>query len=222
MNKQDKKKYDHYLNRLISRLKMSASEFSVSLGLKRPDRIYHVLNGRNGISEELARDIMKKYDNVNFSWLMTGEGEMLNNHKEEQANEGIETFYVSLLPISAQGGSLSDFVVSVKESECEKIISPIKGADWAITVTGDSMSPEYPSGAQILIKKINEKAFIDWGKVYVLDTCNGNVIKILLPSEKEGHVRCCSINPDTRYAPFDVCLDDVYGIYRVMLCMSVK
>jgi len=136
--------------------------------------------------------------------------------------EDSETVYVSLLPISAQGGSLNDFVVSVKKSDCEKIISPIKGADWAITVSGDSMSPEFPSGAQILIKKINEKAFIDWGKVYVLDTCNGTIIKIIVPSEKEGYVKCISINNDKRYAPFDVSFDDIYGFYRILLCMSVK
>ena len=117
---------------------------------------------------------------------------------------------------------MNDFTVAIKDSDCEKIISPIKGADWAITVSGDSMAPEYPSGSQILIKRIDEKAFIDWGKVYVLDTCNGTVLKILVPSEKEGHVRCVSINRDERYAAFDVSLDDVFGVYRVLLCMSVK
>ncbi len=65
--------------------------------------------------------------------------------------------FVPLLPISAQGGSLNDFMVSVKDSECERVVSPVKGADFAITVAGDSMSPEYPSGSQIFIKKINVK-----------------------------------------------------------------
>jgi phage repressor protein C with HTH and peptisase S24 domain len=124
--------------------------------------------------------------------------------------------------LSAQGGSLNDFIVSVKGSDCEKIVSPIKGADWAITVSGDSMAPEFPAGSLVLIKKINEKAFIDWGKVYVLDTCNGTVIKILEPSKKDGYIKCSSINPEPRYAPFEVSFDDIYGIYRVMLCMAVK
>ncbi|MDR0660069.1 MAG: hypothetical protein LBG19_04550 [Prevotellaceae bacterium] len=47
--------------------------------------------------------------------------------------------YVPLLPISAQGGSLNDFIVSVKDRDCERIVSPIKGADFAMTVAGDSM-----------------------------------------------------------------------------------
>lgn len=131
-----------------------------------------------------------------------------------------DIYTIPLLPVSAQGGSLNDFVVSVKDSDCEKIISPIKGADYAISVAGDSMAPEYPSGSQILIKRINERAFIDWGRVYVLDTCNGTVIKRLFPSENADKVICKSINPD--YPPFEVSMTDIYGVYRVLMCMSVK
>lgn len=122
----------------------------------------------------------------------------------------------------ALDGSLNDFVVSVRKSECERIISPIRGTDFAIQVSGDSMAPEYPNGSRVFIKKINERAFIEWGKVYVLDTCNGTVIKTLVPSEKPECVKCISINPDPIYAPFEVNLQDVYGLYKVLLCMSVK
>lgn len=128
---------------------------------------------------------------------------------------------VPLIPIWAQGGTLNDFTRSVMEYDCEKVVSPIRGVDYAITVSGDSMSPEYPSGSQILIKKINERAFIDWGKVYVLDTINGTVIKKLMPVEDDASkVLCVSVNPC--YPAFKVCLEHVYGIYRVLMCMSLK
>lgn len=159
------------------------------------------------------------YFNVSAEWLLTGEGDMLASSDTNVMNDNT-TYSVPLLPISAQGGSLNDFVVSVKTNECEKIISPIKGVDYAITVSGESMSPEYPSGSQVLIKKINERAFIDWGRVYVLDTCNGTVIKRLFPSDATGCVVCKSINPE--YPSFEVSLEDVYGVYRVLMCMSMK
>lgn len=130
------------------------------------------------------------------------------------------TALVLLLPVSAQGGTLNDFVVSVKDSDCEKIVSPIRGADFAISVAGESMSPEYPSGSQVLIKKINEKAFIDWGKVYVLDTENGTVIKKLMPTKDPDKVLCVSINPN--YPPFEVSFEHIFGVYRVLMCMSIK
>lgn len=179
------------------------------------------------ISDNLIEKILKFYTDLSRTWLLTGEGEMLNIDspapKVVRTSAGdIDSTTVLLLPVSAQGGSLNDFVVSVKENDCEKVVSPIRGVDFAMTVSGDSMAPEYPSGSRILIKKINERAFIEWGKVYVLDTCNGSIIKILTPSEQEGHVRCLSINPDPVYAPFDVAMCDIYGIYKVLLCMSTK
>lgn len=174
------------------------------------------------LSEKNIEKILNFYTDLNRTWLLTGEGSMFTTEPSLAGFNEMEYTRVPLLPISAQGGSLNDFVVSVSLQDCEKIISPIKGADIAITISGDSMADEYPNGSIVLAKRINERAFIDWGKVYVLDTCNGVVVKTLTPSEKEDCIRCVSINPDPIYAPFEVALNDIYGVYRVMLCMAKK
>lgn len=128
-----------------------------------------------------------------------------------------------LLPMSAMGGSLTGFAVpGTTLKDCEAIISPIEDIDFAITVYGESMAPEYPSGSRILIKKINPEIFIDWGKVYVLDTPNGVVVKEIHKSSKEGYISCHSINPDPKFKPFDVLMDEVFGMYRVLMCLSAK
>ncbi|MBF1490683.1 MAG: helix-turn-helix transcriptional regulator [Prevotella pallens] len=174
------------------------------------------------LSERNIEKILNFYTDLNRTWLLTGEGSMFTTEPSLAGFNEMEFTRVPLLPISAQGGSLNDFVVSVSLQDCEKIISPINGADIAITISGDSMADEYPNGSIVLAKRINERAFIDWGKVYVLDTCNGVVVKTLTPSEKEDCIRCVSINPDPIYAPFEVALNDIYGVYRVMLCMAKK
>ena len=127
---------------------------------------------------------------------------------------------VYVLPVSAQAGRLTDFVNGVNEYDCEKMVSPIKNADFAITVTGDSMSPEYQSGSKVLISKVNEKAFIDWGKTYVLDTCNGIVMKNIFPGTTNEVVKCVSINPN--YPSFEISANYIYGWYRVLMCLSLK
>lgn len=140
---------------------------------------------------------------------------------EKQMAGEPQMFIVPLMPISAKGGTLDEFSRSIMENDCEKVLSPIKGADFAITVCGDSMSPDYPSGCHILIKKIEERAFIDWGKVFVLDTVNGTIIKKLMPvSDDPSKIRCISINPE--YPPYEISLEYVRGIYRVLMCMSLK
>lgn len=187
----------------------------------------YVTSMRKGYGTGKLNNVLKAFPDLNREWLLYGEGEMLKSEScggvnDEPGESEVSVEHVRLLPLYAQGGSLNDFTVTVKDSDCEKVLSPVRGADFAIQVHGDSMSPEYPSGSLILIKKIDEAAFIEWGKSYVLDTVNGSVVKMVVPSDKEGCIRCVSINPDPRYAPFDVPLSSVYGIYRVLMCMSMK
>lgn len=197
------------------------------MGYNNPSAFSQVINGKTSEPKLFMKKLKEIVPELNLSWLELGEGSMLNTDSpvptavRTPAGE-VDATMVLLLPVSAQGGSLNDFVVSVKENDCEKVVSPIRSVDFAMTVSGDSMAPEYPNGSRIFVKKINEKAFIEWGKVYVLDTCNGTIIKILAPSEKDNCVRCVSINPDPLYAPFDVAMNDIYGVYKVLLCMSIK
>lgn len=187
----------------------------------------------NGDSKFLTDNFLERFnvafDNMfNIKWLMTGEGDMLKasssvDSQPSVKNERVtddEAYKVPLVPISALGGSLNDFNLAVKRDDCETVISPIKDIDMAIKISGDSMEPEYPSGSTVLIKKINEHAFLEWGKVYVLSTCNGTVIKRLMPTDDPNKVLCESINP--KYPPFEVSLEHVYGVYIVMMCMSFK
>lgn len=183
------------------------------------------------LSDKVIEKILNFYTDLNRVWLLTGEGEMIKNNLTPQQYYGGDTekqkagepqmFIVPLMPISAKGGTLDEFSRSIMEDDCEKVLSPIKGADFAITVCGDSMSPDYPSGCHILIKKIEERAFIDWGKVFVLDTINGTIIKKLMPvSDDPSKIRCISINPE--YPPYEISLEYVRGIYRVLMCMALK
>ena len=200
----------------IDKQGISKAEFERRVGLSNG----YVNNFKGNLGAEKLENILLTFPNLNRIWLLTGEGEMLKSDVTLKEKDHQDIRMIPLLPISAQGGSLNDFVVSIKDSDCEQIVSPIKGADYAISVSGDSMAPEYPSGSQILIKRINERAFIDWGRVYVLDTCNGTVIKKLFPSEKPDTVICRSINPE--YPEFEVATQDIFGVYRVLMCMSMK
>ena len=140
-----------------------------------------------------------------------------NNLEGDAPEEGPST--VLVIPYGARGGTIGDFVDGVHDYDCEKITSLIKGADYAMEVTGDSMSPEYPSGSRVLIKKVNP-IFIEWNEVYVLDTPNGAVIKRIRKTEDEGLVECVSINP--AYQSYTIPRDFVRGWYRVLMVMALK
>ena len=172
-------------------------------------------------SLDKIESISRAFPDFNTDWLLTGEGDMLKSpppiSETLPVSEGYE---VPLIPLLAVGGYLNDFSEGVRLEDCEKIISPIKGVDFAIRIYGDSMEPEYPSGCHVLIKRINEKAYIEWGKAYVLDTCNGTVIKRLMPTDDPDIFSCVSINPE--YPPFQIHTEHIFGVYRVLMCMCLK
>lgn len=207
-------------------LGMKQAEFAYELGIKQP-YLSEIENGKKPVTDELYERMKQKWGATcdKFAIISQTSSSASSSPVREQdkpREEGRTATFVKLIPVAAQGGSLTDFIYSVKESDCELIASPIRDVDLAIQVSGDSMAPEYPNGSHVYVKRINERAFIEWGKVYVLDTCNGSVIKILVPSDREGFVRCLSINPDPKFAPFEVSLEDIRGVYRVLLCMSIK
>lgn len=182
---------------------------------------------RVSVQPDKLQRIASRYPDLNTEWLMTGVGPMTRGGsvKTSTATNKAETpnvFTAPLLPLAAQGGTLNDFVVSIKIAECERVVTPIRDVDFVMTVTGDSMAPDYPNGTQVLIKKVDETAFIEWGRVYVLDTCNGSVIKEVRKGDDDDSVQCYSLNPDPKYQPFAVRFADIYGMYRVLMCMSLK
>ena len=201
---------------------LSQKKFEEAVGLSNG----YVNNISKGIGADKLQNILCVFPDLNQQWLLTGEGDMLNKGGDPNAKSvggDMSDYETWLLPQTTHGGSLTEMPADgVLMQNCERIISPIKGVDFAITVYGDSMAPEYPSGSRVLIKRVNPEVFIDWGKAYVLDTSNGVIIKEVLRSPRDGFVTCHSINPDPKYADFDVPLSEVYGIYRVLMCMAAK
>lgn len=139
----------------------------------------------------------------------------------EDAGQDEPAFRVPLIPTAAHAGSLVDFADAVNEYDCENIVSPVRGASFAIQVTGDSMAPAFPSGARILCQRIDEGAFVEWGKVYLLDTVNGAVLKQVRKAETPDRVLCCSLNPSPEFAPFEVETRYIRGWFRVLMIMSL-
>lgn len=169
----------------------------------------------NRVSGKVSAKIKQLYPQVNIEWLNEGVGTMFLDQENPVSN-----YTVPLLPTSAAAGSLSMFENQINGYECEKIISPIKGVGLAMTVSGESMTPEYPNGCKVLMKKINEAMFIEWGKTYVLDTRNGAVIKNVFPSKNEENIICRSINPN--YPDFEINKEDITSWYRVVMQLSMK
>ena len=171
--------------------------------------ISQVENGRAGLPDEKLQRLLDNDKGWNLEGLV----------KESIAPQA-ETNTVPLLPIFAQAGSLTGWSEGIEEVKCERVISPVQDVDMAVHIYGESMYPDIPNGSVCYVKRV--KAVIEWGRAFILDTVDGPLLKYLTPGSDEAHVRCVSANHDPRYAPFEVAKEDILGIYRVVMCMSMK
>ena len=203
----------------------SQKEMGQQMGYTNESSFSQVVNAKVPWPKSFGEKLKAVEPAVNIDWLLTGEGEMLRPASSGPSAPSAEVPHadeprrVPLIPGVAKGGTLGEYADPVRRSDCGLIVTPVPAAELAITVSGESMEPDYPAGSVALLRRIDEASFIEWGRAYVLDTVNGAVLKLLAPSDREGHVRCLSINPSPAFAPFDVLLPDIHGIYRVLACI---
>ena len=201
---------------IINYKSRNESDFANIIGIAQTS-LNNYMTGRRKISFDVIKKISTSFGDISLDWLITGKGAMLKVEAPALIPSASSEEGTPLLPVEAWGGSLAGSSIAVLAEQCKKYNVPISNIDYLIPIAGDSMMPDYCPGDIVAIKKINERAFIEWGKVYVLDTCNGVVIKEIQPSKDEGCITCVSRNKPEKYRPFEVNLDpeEFYGMYAV-------
>ena len=225
----DKDAFSQSLKSHLNQLGYNQDQLSKMLDVSQP-YLSALLSGKKAFGKGTAEKWQQMFG-FSSGWLLTGEGSMLvNNTANNLVNTSNpsapavsssaieeETKRVPLIPFEARGGQLDGFARNgVTLAQCETVPTPFKGAQFAISVRGQSMSPAYPSGCVLFISK-NIADWVEWGKVYVLDTENGVIVKQLAPSSLGNDFVCCkSFNDAPEFAPFDVPKSTIFGIYRVV------
>ena len=190
---------------------ISLSELSKRMGYKTDQNLHSVLGAKEVSSSVIERMAAALDKPIGWFYGL----EVVPAIPEEEQNT------VPLLPIFAQAGHLTGWSESVIETECERVISPVQGVDMAVHIYGESMYPDIPNGSVVYVKRISGR-IIDFGKPYILDTVDGPLLKYVAPGHDDGFVKCISANHDPMYAPFEVSKTDIIGMYRVVMCMSMK
>ena len=169
---------------------------------------------RNGDVEEVSTKILVPFclafPKVNANYILTGRGNMFLD--EEHIDESVKT--LPRIPYDAAAGSLTNAVDGVTSLQCEQapVVSAFPRYDFTIRVTGRSMEPMYFSGDEVACLRINESRFLQWGRVHVLDTAQGVIIKRIY--ENGDSIRCASFNPE--YPDFNVPKDEIFSYNLVV------
>ena len=192
------------------------------------------IKNKASIGSDILQKIISTYEDINVAWLMAGDGPMIGRWSKklsdtdlEERSKAIKTKEklkdngVPIIPIEAMAGyGKGDKTVMEYEVDQRFVIPTLKGVDFFIQVSGDSMLPKYNGGDLVACRYVKELIFIQWGRVYVLDTSQGAVIKRLQPSENENEVICVSDNKE--YKPFKVPITDIRSISLVVGAVVIE
>ena len=91
--------------------------------------------------------------------------------------------------------------------------------DFLVTVSGDSMTPRYNGGDIVACKKLSlQDIFFQWGRVYVVNTSQGALIKKVEQGSSAETITLVSENE--AYGPFEIRREMIYDI--ALVCGVIK
>ena len=185
------------------------------------------INSIVGSDEVTPRfDVLKRIGEISsprisMEWLIRGTGGMIKNSEAEVATSSKDGTGIPLIPVDAMAGCFTG-EQAVLLQECERYVVPaFSNADFLIHVSGDSMVPRYFSGDMVACKRLSlTDIFFQWGKVYVIDTDQGALIKKVEPGTTDESIMLVSENE--KYKPFELPRRSIYRIALVLGLIRVE
>lgn len=220
------------INKVLEELNLKAPTFAESIGVKY-QRIFDLQKGKvKKISSSLANDIISKYGQFNLTWLLTGEGEMLNTHSQpsDEASPIDEPIILRVPLVSqyAQAGYLCGYADAAYMATLPTIPYIVdheaQGHYVAFEVKGDSMNDGTEDaileGDRLLCREIQPHLWVDsklhirkWD--FVIVHTEGILVKRIIDHNVENHtITIHSLN--SMYPDKVINLADVKQIFNVI------
>lgn len=203
---------------LQSDVNISKGDIANSLAIT-PQKFSEILNQRMNIGTDIAALLCSIY-HISSNWLLTGSGEMIKR-KEVVVTKHIvpsdSSAGIPLIPIEVVAGWNGIDSPGVVIADLDHYIIPefiAAGAEYLIRVSGSSMYPKYSNGDILACRKIREITFFQWGKIYVIDSVQGAMVKRIFESKAADNIVCHSDND--KYPPFELPKSEIRSLSIVI------
>lgn len=183
---------------------MPISQFEKHCGMSNG----YIKNFKGNLSALKLEAILSAFPEINRTWLLTGEGDMLRSTIKTSETSGIP--YFAEMPVSAGNAELQ--LVEGDESAVGFIhIAGVTG-QYAFPVVGCSMEPIIHAGDIIVVDAVDCYELIDPDKIYMIITGDDRMIKHLETDESNPDILWC-VSPN--YRRFSIQKADVKRIFKV-------
>jgi len=180
-------------------------------------------------SYDLILKIINAFTEINTEWLLLGVGPVLKeSNTESNTIEDVEEtvqMSVPIIPFEAIAGYSNDDNEGIDLENCERYVIPEfndKGVEFLVRVSGNSMYPKYSNGDLLACRKIANVLFFQWGKIYVIDSSQGIMIKRIFENkEQSDFINCVSDNKD-HYPAFSIPKSDIRSLSIVLGVISTE
>ena len=193
-------------------------------------KIAKFIASNSSLKSDTLSKIMEIFPHLSITWLLTGEGDMLlsspdnsqGSTKDEprtnQPTTCLAQAGIPLIPVDAVAGFNGIDSPTIQIHDCQRYLVPEfqqLNAEFMIRVSGSSMYPKYSSGDILACRKLTSYHFIQWGKIYVIDSEQGAMVKRLFPCDEDtDYVICKSDNPN--YPPFELPKTEIRSLSIVL------
>ena len=195
------------LKAYLSAKNISMAEFGRRIGVSSA----YVTSMRKSIQPEKIEKIRAEFPDLDIDWLLTGKEKEVKQHINTALDNAFDTR--PRVDQYAVGGG-NEALDGVTLAQCEQIpVVPIfPRYDFTIRITGESMQPYINPGDEVACLKIEESSFLQWGRIYVLFTSQGVIVKKIF--DAGDGIRCVSFNEN--YPDFIIPKSEIYSFNLVI------
>ncbi len=204
---------------------LTNNAFAVKCGLN-PSNYGKMLRGGLSFTQRSVALIGDAFPQLNMTWLMTGEGEMLR--AAESTTDATDKSMERAIPfydVETTGGYNGRVSSSDTSGEVVGYIQPGGWFDGketaAIRHVGDSMV-EYPDGCVLAVREVTERRLLVPGRNYVIETNEYRVTKRIQRGSTPNTIALYSSNEEKYddgrliHEPFEIALEDVRRIFGIL------
>lgn len=191
-------------------------------------------NTRRGTLDKIS----SRFPELNCSWLLTGEGEMLNEGAMDALGNAKDPDPVIVENAGKPKGRMIPFYDAETTGGFEGRVAAsdgvaslkgyINAGDWfdgretaAIRHTGESMT-EYPDGCILAVKEVRNINLLVPGRNYVIETDEYRVTKRVQKGSEPGKIALYSSNQEKYddgrlvFEPFELDVQDIRRVFTVL------